>query len=248
MRASCTLSSLSMNQCGTRSTLLCHQLIPLGDKKAATAPHIISCLYQVQRQDRAGRVFSFILPPLTSSADFFSGLENSQPLVVREAGKVGIWHLQPLLWMVDWFQKKKTTGGECPLVGSQECCHLVFTVVIIVSWKCNHTNYWLWNLVFYCLFTPHGGFYRLSWLQKESPISRFIVHTQILLHGNYKRHKGESREATYCQQQPLRTDNLGYMVRKATCGQMVSKETWLGLGFGIGECGKSCFDYLKSQY
>ena len=33
-------------------------------------------------------------------------------------------------------------------------------------------------------------------------VSLFIVHTQIFLHGSYKKHKGESREGTYCQQQP----------------------------------------------
>lgn len=177
MRASCTLSSLSMNQCGTRSTLLCHQLIPLGDKKAATAPHIISCLYQVQRQDRAGRVFSFILPPLTSSADFFSGLENSQPLVVREAGKVGIWHLQPLLWMVDWFQKKKNNRWRMSISRESRvlpscfyCCYncvmemqpyklLTLKLSILLS---IHSTWWVLQIVmitegisYFTLYSPH---------------------------------------------------------------------------------------------
>lgn len=35
--------------------------------------------------------------------------------------------------------------------------------------------------------------------ERISFVSLFIVHTQILLYGNYKRHKGESREATYYQ-------------------------------------------------
>lgn len=57
----------------------------------------------------------------------------------------------------------------------------------------------------------------------------------------------ENPESPLLPTATVKTDNLGYTVRKA-CGQMVSKETRLRLGLRTGECGKSYFDYLKSQY